>query len=83
MDENNINVQNKQQPSNGIATAGCIVSMVSIVFPISGITGLVGLILSIVGVVKSKKLNGKGKGFAITGIVIGVIGIIYGIYSFI
>lgn len=67
--------------SNGMATAGLIVSMESIIIPAMGITGLVGIILSIVGLTKSLKMNGKGKAFSIAGIIIGVVGLIYGIYS--
>ena len=46
-----------------------------------GIVGLVATVLSAVGLAQVKSKNGKGKGFAIAGLIIGIISIIYGIYS--
>ena len=79
MEENN--VQNSGNGStNGLAIAGFVVSMVSLFINIAGLVGLVGTILSAIGLAKVKE-KGKGKGLAIAGLIIGIIGIVYGIYS--
>lgn len=57
--------------TNSIAIVGFIASIVgNIIMPLFG--PILGVILSIVGLVQSKKL-GSGKGFAIAGIIIGVL----------
>ena len=74
--------------SNGLAIAGFIVSLVSILLCCGSIS-LVSLILSIIGASKAKDCGGQGKGLAIAGIIISVIGILcfifwvvlYGIYG--
>lgn len=65
----NVNVSN--QPTNGFAIAGFVLSLVSLVC--CGTTSVLGLIFSIIGLVQSKKMNGNGKGLAIAGIVISCI----------
>ncbi len=75
MEENNTN-----QSSNGLALAGFIVSICSLFINFGGIVGLVGTVLSAVGLSKVKT-TGKGKGFAIAGLIMGIISIVYGIYS--
>ena len=75
MEENNSN-----QSSNGLAIAGFVVSICSFFINFGGIVGLIGTILSAVGLSKVKS-TGKGKGFAIAGLIMGIISIIYGIYS--
>ena len=79
MEENNEST-NSQGASNGLATAGFVVAIVSLFINFAGIVGLVATILSAVGLAKSKTL-GKGKGLAIAGLIIGIISIAYGIYS--
>ena len=75
MEENN---EVKQGSSNGLALAGFIVSLCSLIINFGGIVGLVGTVLSGVGL---SKVKSTGKGFAIAGLIIGIISIIYGIYS--
>lgn len=77
MEENN---EVKEASSNGLALAGFIVSLCSLIINFGGLVGLVGTVLSGVGLSKVKS-TGKGKGFAIAGLIIGIISIIYGIYS--
>ena len=72
----------EENKNNPLALAGFIVSLCSLIINLAGIVGLVGTILSAVGLAKVKETN-KGKGFAITGLIIGIISIIYGIYSII
>lgn len=64
------NVSNTaKEPTNGLAIAGFVTSLVSSLL-CCGMFNLVGLVLSIVGLIKAKDYNGKGKGLAIAGIVI-------------
>ena len=59
--------------TNGLAIAGFVVSLVSMVLCCCGLLGLVGLILSAVGLSQINKKGQKGKGLAIAGLVIGLI----------
>lgn len=78
MEENN----NTQGSTNGLAIAGFVVSLCSLLINFAGIVGLVGTILSAIGLAQVKT-KGKGKGMAIAGLIIGIISIVYGIYSII
>ncbi len=82
----NSNSQNVQpaQPivkTNGLAIAGFVVSLSSLLINLFGIVGAVGTILSSIGLAKLKKNNEKGFGLALTGIIVGAFSIIYGIYQ--
>ena len=67
--------------NNGLAIAGFVCSLYGLIT--CGITSVIGLVLSIIGLNKSKELNGKNKGMAIAGIVISaIIIIIYVIMMF-
>jgi len=74
---------NQINTNNGMATAGLVVSMVSILIPFAGMTGLLGLTFSIIGLALNQKSNKVGKIYGILGIIIGIVGIVYGIYYFI
>lgn len=69
----------EEQLKNGMATAGFVLALVTIFLgwiPVLGwIIWLLGLIFSSVGLAKAKKVGGKGKGLAIAGLVISLIGI--------
>lgn len=60
--------------SNGFATAGFIISLVSLLC--CGSTSTFGLIFSIIGLVTAKKYDGNGKGLAIAGIIISALSVI-------
>ncbi len=62
-------IQIEQKKSNALAIIG-------FVFSFFGAYSIFGLILSIVGLIKSKNLDGKGKGFSIAGIVISLLMIV-------
>lgn len=66
---------------NGLAIAGFIVSLCSILC--CGSIAVPGIVLSIIGLVKSKSMNGAGKGMAIGGIVIGSIMLVVLIFLYI
>ncbi|MBR2703964.1 MAG: hypothetical protein IKE91_00655 [Clostridia bacterium] len=79
MDQNN-NQNEQVNNSNGLAVAGLIVAMVSILIPFMGLTGGIGLVFSIIGLIQSKGKKVIYKVYSILGIIIAVVGIIYGIY---
>lgn len=80
MEENNEVNNNTTGGQNGLAIAGFVVSLCSLLINFAGLVGLVGTILSGVGLAKVKT-TGKGKGMAIAGLIIGIISIIWGVYS--
>lgn len=79
MEENN-EQNNQQEQSNPLALSGFIVALSSLLINFAGIVGLVATVLSAVGLSKVKS-TGKGKGFAIAGLIIGILSIVYGIWS--
>ena len=70
-----VNNTTAPKKGNGMALAGFIISLVSVLLCCGGFSWL-GLIFSIVGVVKAKQVDGKGKGLGIAGIIISSIGMI-------
>ena len=81
--DQNFNQNKKINNSNGLATAGLIVSMVSIFIPLMGMMGGIGLVLSIIGLAQEKNKKSIGKLYSILGIIISIVGIVYGVYYFI
>lgn len=73
-----VNNNGANQPTNGLAIAGFVVSLVSLCC--CGLGAIVGLILSIIGLVKAKDYNGNGKGLAIAGVIISAISILFLIF---
>ena len=72
-----------QKPSNGLAVGGFIVALIGFILSLIPIIGTVswllspvGLILSAVGIVVAGRRYGSGRGLAITGVILGVLGII-------
>lgn len=55
--------------------------MISLFINFFGLVGLAGAITSLVGLLKVNKTKEKGKGLAIVGLIIGIISVIYGIYT--
>lgn len=72
---------NSADANNKLALAGFIVSMVSLLINFAGLVGLTGAILSGIGLAQVSKGNGKGKGLAIAGLIVGIFSVLYGIYS--
>ncbi len=66
-----VNNNGVNQPTNGLAIAGFVVSLVSLCC--CGLFSIVGLILSIIGLVKAKDYNNNGKGLAIAGVIISAV----------
>ncbi|MEO8897724.1 MAG: DUF4190 domain-containing protein [Candidatus Dormibacter sp.] len=68
------------RPSNGVGTAGGIVGIIAVVllwFPYLGlILGLIGVVLGAVGLSRSNRLYGAGRGMSIVGIVCGAVALL-------
>lgn len=81
----NVNAVQQQEASNGMATAGFVLGIVSLCCCCyTSFLGIVGLVFSIMGLNNSKNLPGnKGKGLAIAGIVLNSISVSIGLFSFI
>lgn len=70
-----------KQKSNIMAIAGCILGWVSLLINFWGIVGIIALIFSIIGITQINNNGEKGKGFAICGIILGVVGVIWGVIA--
>ena len=79
MEENN-GLNNNKGKTNSLAIAGFAVAMTSLFLNFYGIVGLVATVLSAVGLSKVKE-TGTGKGFAIAGLIIGIISILWGVFA--
>lgn len=66
---------------NSLCLSGFIVSMVSLLINFAGLVGMTGMVLSIVGLNNLNEYKETGKGMAIAGIVVGAIGVIYGVIT--
>ena len=64
-----------KQYTNGMAIAGLVISIVSLILCCGSIS-LIGLIFSIIGMNKAKQNNDIGKGIAIGGLVVNILGIL-------
>lgn len=67
-----------ENKNNGLSIAGFVVSCCSMLIGLWGLVGLVGMILSIIGRNQAAQ-NGQKTGLATAGIVLGVIGLAYGL----
>ena len=67
-----------ENKTNGLSIAGFVVACASMLIDLFGVVGLVGLVLSAIGRSQAKNDGGK-TGLATAGIVLGVIGVIWGI----
>lgn len=74
-------VQAPLKPMNGVGLAGMIIGMLSYIFcwvpVLDFILGLIGVILSGVGL--SRKERYRLNGFAVAGLVLGIIGLVIGV----
>ncbi len=70
----------ENQSTNGMATAGFVLALITLFFgwvPVLGwIMWVLGLIFSSVGLAKAKSVGGKGRGLAIAGLIISLLGVI-------
>lgn len=67
----------QEQKMNPLAIAGFVLALVGLLLlNLFGIVGIAGMILSIIGLTQINGGKGKGRGFAIAGIVIGLLDVI-------
>jgi len=70
----------EKQLKNGMATTGFVFALLTVFLgwiPVLGwIIWVLGLVFSSIGLAKAKKVEGKGKGLAIAGLIISLIGIV-------
>lgn len=73
---------NRQEAANPklsiIALVGFVLGCVSFLINFMGILGILALVLSIIGFAQINNNGEKGKGFAVAGMLLGAIGVIYG-----
>ena len=67
-----------ENKTNGMSIAGFVVACASMLVDLYGVVGLVGLILSAIGRSQAKNEGGK-TGLATAGVVLGVVGVVYGL----
>ena len=70
-----------KQKSNIMAIIGFVLGCVSLLINFWGIVGIVALVFSIIGITQINNNGEKGKGFAICGIILGVVGVIWGVIA--
>ena len=68
---------------NGLAIAGFVVSLCSLLYNYLGIVAIVGLVLSVIGKKQISVTGESGRGMATAGIVIGIISLAFTIISII
>lgn len=66
-------------PWNKLCIIGPSISAGSLLINFLGLVGLAGLIVSILGLVQVRKTSERGKGLAITGIVVGAASVLFGL----
>lgn len=76
------NNQNPQTSSSNITTSGFAIASLILGFfsfiPVLGfLTGIVATTLGIIALIKIKKDLSKGKGFAIAGVILGILGVLF------
>lgn len=63
-----------------MATAGFVLALASVLFSWSGFIGwiiwVLGLVFSCIGLSRAKSMSGNGRGLAIAGIILSLIGVI-------
>lgn len=81
--QNNYDINNNfttsagvQANTNGMAIAGLVISIVSLVLCCGGLSWL-SLVFSIIGMNTAKKNNGSGNGLAIAGLIVSIVGMLF------
>lgn len=71
----------KKMPYNIICIIGLVISGISLLLNFWGVVGIAGTIVSVIGLLNCKQKNQNGAALAITGIIIGVFSILYGVFT--
>lgn len=82
--DNNNGGQMMAPASNGMATGALIMGIIAAVLAwiplinvLAWILGILAIIFGIIGIVKAGKMNGLGKGKAMTGLILGILAIVF------
>ena len=70
-----------EQKLNVMALVGFTLGCVSLLLNFFGIVGILALVFSIIGLTQINNTGGKGKGLAVTGIILGAIGVVWGVIA--
>ena len=70
-------VQQQPKQTNGAAVCGLVFSILGILCILPVLGSFVGFICSIVGLRKAKRLNGEGRGMALGGLIVGIVGLLF------
>lgn len=79
----NVNNSVDRNTYSGIAIAGFVTGLSSLLINFMGLVGLVATILSAVGLTKTGETKQKGRGMAVAGLILGIISVIYGVFQII
>ncbi len=74
--------ETNNQGTNPLSIAGMVTGIVSLFVNLIGIVGIVAVILSSISLKQIGVRKQKGKGMAIAGLVLGIIGTVFGIFQF-
>lgn len=67
-------------PTNAFSVAAFVSGLISLIINIFGLVGLLAFVFGIIGYRQTQTREQKGKGLAIAGMALGVVGIILGIF---
>ena len=67
-----------KQNLNTMALVSFVISCISIFLNFWGIVGIVAVVFSVVGFVQTNNSNERGRGFAIAGMILGGLSVLYG-----
>ena len=75
MEDEKFNYTVEKTPKNNpLAIAGFVVGLISNTFGMLTIGGIVAIILSVIALNRIKKYNEGGRGFAVAGLILGILG---------
>ena len=69
--------QNKEIKINTLSIIGFVISLISLFLNFFGIVGIGAVIVSVIALMQIKEKNENGKGFALTGVIVGSVSVLY------
>ena len=73
--------QTREPRLNTMCLVGFVISCISLLLNFFGLVGIAGVIVSTIGMTGCNRNGEKGKGLAITGIIIGIFSIFYALFA--
>ena len=65
--------------TNAMAITGFVLGCVSLLLSFWGIVGILALVFSVIGLAQINNYGGRGKGLATTGLILGILGVVWGV----